>query len=74
MPTKQPMPPPQKKRLVDHRHAEMILDLAIGWRRECAKKDKLAQDAYASAMGSLIDDMVFDSANPPTSPPPPRKR
>jgi len=74
MATKEPTPPPPKKRLVDHQDAGLILDLAIRWRREYLREDKVAEEAYAIAMGSAIDRMVHEIANPPTSPPPPRKQ
>ena len=74
MATKEPTPPPPKKRLVDHQDAGLILDLAIRWRREYLREDKVAEAAYAITLGSAIDRMVYEIANPPTSPPPPRKQ
>jgi hypothetical protein len=73
MATKEPTPPP-KKRPVDHQDAGLILGLAIRWRREQIRKDAIAEAAYALTLGSAIDRMVHEIANPPTSPPPPRKQ
>ena len=74
MTTKEPTPPPPRKRLVDHQDAGLILDLAIQWRREYLREGKAAEAAYAIALGIAIDRMVHEIENPPTSPPPPRKR
>jgi hypothetical protein len=74
MATKDPTPPPPKKRLIDHQDAGLILDLAIRWRSEQIREDQVAEAAYAITLGSAIDRMVREIANPPTSPPPPRKK
>ena len=51
-----------KRSLRDHPDAELILKLAIRWRREQLKKDTIAESTYALALGVALDGMVHDLA------------
>ena len=53
---------PTGRLLKDHPDADLVLLLAIRWRREQLKKDTLAESAYALAMGQALDEMVHDLA------------
>ena len=74
MPTKEPTPPPPRRGLCEHQDAELILNLAVRWRRSQVTKDSIAETAYAISLVRAIDGMVHDLANPPTSPPPPKPK
>jgi hypothetical protein len=74
MTTKEPTPPPPKKRLCEHADAEFIIGLALRWRCEQIRQDAIAEASYALALGHALDSMVHDLTHPPTSPPPPRKQ
>lgn len=59
MTTKEPAPP-ARQLLRDHPDAELILSLAIRWRRAQLAKDAIEESTYALSLGVALDEMVHD--------------
>lgn len=74
MPTKEPIPPPPKKRLVDDPSAESALQLAVWWRKATKNGDSLEASKMIASMGKIIDMIIERVDRPPTSPPPPKPK
>jgi hypothetical protein len=74
MPTKQPTPPPPPIRLVNHPKADFALLLAMRWRQEQLRGDKMAEESCYLALCLDLDEIIRDIANPPTSPPTPKRQ
>ena len=61
MTTKEPAPP-ARRLFKDHPDAELILSLAIRWRRAQLEKDAIEESTYAISLGVALDGMVHDLA------------
>lgn len=53
---------PARRLFKDHPDAELILSLAIRWRRAQLKKDAIEESTYALSLGVALDGMVNDLA------------
>lgn len=51
------------RQLKDHPNAEMILSLAVRWRREQLRKDTIAEGAYRLSLACALDELVHDLTN-----------
>ena len=49
--------------LKDHPNAEMILTLAVRWRREQLRKDTIAEGVYRMSLACALDELVHDLTN-----------